>query len=475
MMDSPFSSYNPATGNVVWTGPAATSKEIEEAVKVARKTLSSWSALTFEERADYLRKFAEILRKKESVIATIISEETGKPLWDAKNEIAAMIGKIAISLEAYLARCPEKIGSFASGLTITRHKPLGVVAIFGPFNFPAHLPNGHIVPALLAGNTVIFKPSELAPKVAEETVNYWNEIGLPKGVLHLIQGGPETGRILSSHKDIDGLFFTGSERTGKKLSELYGHRPEKLLALELGGNNPLVIGQIHDVKAAAYITVQSAFLTSGQRCTCARRLILTEEFDQEGFMEQLLKLATQLKIGAYTDRPEPFMGPVINEAQALRLLEAQDRLISLGGVPLLKMEHLKKETGFVSPGIIDVTDIKDRPDDEFFGPLLQVIKVKDIKEAVEVANSTRFGLTAGILTDLTDEHEYFYSKAKAGIINWNTPLTGASSAMPFGGIGCSGNHRPSAFYAADYCAYPVASMEAVKMQLPSNPPPGITL
>jgi succinylglutamic semialdehyde dehydrogenase len=334
------------------------------------------------------------------------------------------------------------------------------------------LPNGHIVPALLAGNTVVFKPSELTPLVAEETLLCWQAAGLPEGVLNVVQGAGEIGSALTQHPGIDGLFFTGSSQTGQKLHAQFGGRLEKILALEMGGNNPLVVWAVEDLKAAAYLTIQSAFITTGQRCTCARRLIVSDDDKGDAFLQLLLEMTRRIRIGGYTEQPEPFMGPLISMTEAQKLLNAQERMKAVGEV-LLEMKLLKEALPFLSPGIIDMTGAAERPDKEYFGPLLQVIRVPDFDQAISEANGTAYGLTSAVFTDHKALYEQFRQKVRAGLVNWNRPTTGAAGTAPFGGIGISGNHHPSAYYAADYCAYPVASMETDRVRLPQTVSPGL--
>ncbi|HEY0945195.1 MAG TPA: succinylglutamate-semialdehyde dehydrogenase, partial [Opitutaceae bacterium] len=348
-----------------------------------------------------------------------------------------------------------------------------VVAVFGPFNFPGHLPNGHIIPALLAGNTVVFKPSEYAPLVAERTAAAWREAGLPDGVFNVVQGGRDTGAALVDHTAIDGLFFTGSARTGLWLAEKFARTPERILALEMGGNNPLVVWRPRDLRAAALLTVQSACLTAGQRCTCARRLIVPAGAAGEEFVMHYMAMLRGLRVGSFTEKPEPFMGPVISSVVADQLLQAQRDLIARGAHPLVEMRSLRAGTGLISPGLLDVTAVGDRPDEELFGPLLQLIRVPDFEAAIVEANATRYGLAAGLLCDDRALYERFRDEVRAGLVNWNQQLTGASSAAPFGGVGRSGNHRPSAYLAADYCSYPVASIEIPELKPPASLPPGI--
>jgi succinylglutamic semialdehyde dehydrogenase len=468
----PFISTNPATGDVLWEGYSSSQKDIDEAVDGAKKAFSHWASLKPEERASYLLAFAAELKSRQHQLAEAISKDVGKPLWESKGEIQAMIQKVDISIQAQQQRCGTTRQNHSLGTLITRHRPHGVIAVFGPFNFPGHLPNGHIIPALLAGNTVIFKPSEQAPLVAEAVMECWERTALPKGVINMVQGARETGQLLSNHALINGLFFTGSFSTGKKLSETFGPRPEKILALEMGGNNPLIVSSIANANAAAYAIIQSSYLTSGQRCTCARRLILVEDVAGP-IIEELKKLIPEIKVGPYTSQPEPYMGPVISSAAADSFLKAQNDLINHGGQALVPMSSLTAGTGLVSPALIDVTHCHDLPDEEIFGPLLQVIIASDFQQAVKEANKTTYGLAAGLLSDSLQEYEVFKDAVKAGVVNWNVPLTGASSAAPFGGIGRSGNHRPSAYYAADYCNYPVASIESGSIKKPSELPPGL--
>jgi succinylglutamic semialdehyde dehydrogenase len=298
---------------------------------------------------------------------------------------------------------------------------------------------------------------------------------LPAGVLNLVQGAREVGKRLVEHPGIDGVFFTGSFEAGRAINRTLSDQPGKIVALEMGGNNPLVVHKVKNIEAAAYWTIQSAFITAGQRCSCARRLILIDDDESKAFLQQLTTMIGKIRVGRYTDDPEPFIGPVISDASAAKLLAAQSNLIQHGGKPILEMKSVGSRSAFLSPGLIDVTDIAQRADEELFGPLLQVIRVNSFDQAIAEANHTRFGLTAGLFSDDAKLWQSFYHRVRAGVVNWNRPLTGASSQLPFGGIGCSGNHRPSAFFAADYCSYPIASMEADFLSLPEKVAPGIDL
>ncbi|GBL52990.1 succinylglutamate-semialdehyde dehydrogenase [Pseudomonas citronellolis] len=468
-------SLDPVSQAVVWSGRAASAAQVDAAVAAARTAFPAWARRPLEERIAVLEAFAATLKARSDELARAIGEETGKPLWEASTEVTSMVNKVAISVQAYRERTGIKSGPLADASAVLRHKPHGVVAVFGPYNFPGHLPNGHIVPALLAGNCVIFKPSELTPKVAELTVRAWIDAGLPAGVLNLVQGARDTGVALAAHTDIDGLFFTGSSRTGNLLHSQFGGQPQKILALEMGGNNPLIVDEVKDVDAAVYTIIQSAFISAGQRCTCARRLLVPAGEWGDALLARLVAVTASIKVGRFDEQPAPFMGSVISLAAAEHLLKAQEHLLANGAVALLAMSQPLEGAALLTPGILDVTGVAQRPDEEFFGPLLQVIRYGDFDEAVREANATQYGLAAGLLSDSRERFEGFLLDSRAGIVNWNKQLTGAASSAPFGGIGASGNHRPSAYYAADYCAYPVASLESESLALPATLTPGVSL
>ena len=471
----PLQSLNPFDQTVIWSGRAASPAQVESAVQAARGAFPSWARLSLEQRIDVLEQFAAILKAHADELAGLIGEETGKPLWETATEVTSMVNKVAISIQSYRERTGEKSGPLADATAVLRHKPHGVVAVFGPYNFPGHLPNGHIVPALLAGNCVLFKPSELTPRVAEFTVKCWIKAGLPAGVLNLLQGARETGVALAASQGIDGLFFTGSSGTGNLLHQQFAGRPDKILALEMGGNNPLLVEQVADVEAAVYTIIQSAFISAGQRCTCARRLLVPEGEWGDALLARLVSVASFIKVGAYNAQPAPFMGTLISLQATEHLLRAQQQLQARGATALLAMTQPVANAALLTPGIIDVTAVAERNDEEFFGPLLQVIRYADFAAGMAEANNTRFGLAAGLLSDSLERYQQFLLESRAGIVNWNKQLTGAASSAPFGGIGASGNHRASAYYAADYCSYPVASLETEKLSLPATLTPGVSL
>ena len=451
-MAQTLTSTEPATGDHLWTG------EIGDAgaeVSAARAAWPTWALHDSEKRIAILRSFAEVVRAKKDLLANLIARESGKPLWEAQTEADAVANKVDISISAYGERTPDRA---TAGVRV-RHKPHGVLAVLGPYNFPAHLPNGHIVPALIAGNAVVFKPSEKTPATGQFLVSLYHEAGVPDGVVRCLTGGPDQGKALAAHPGIDGLLFTGSARAGMALHRQFAETPHKILALELGGNNPLVVWNAPDIDAAAAIAAQSAYLSAGQRCTAARRVIVEDGKDQP-LIEAIRGLARRIIVGAPHSDPAPFMGPVIDNLAADQLVAAFAELERKGGRTILPLERPSADLPFLTPAIIDVTDIKDRPDAELFGPVLQIVRVPDFEAAMTEANNTSYGLAASLVGGTAEQYEAFWTHVRAGVVNWNKPTNGAPSTAPFGGVGLSGNHRPSAFYAADYCAWPVTSVIA---------------
>ncbi|MCX9148848.1 succinylglutamate-semialdehyde dehydrogenase [Erythrobacter sp. WG] len=463
--DNILISTEPASGEELWRGPIG---DVEAAVSRARRAWAPWAARPLTDRIAVLRAFSNLVRRESEELAELIAREAGKPLWEARAEVDAVIAKVDISVQAYAERTgKKKLDAGVGASAALRHKPHGVMAVLGPYNFPAHLPNGHIVPALIAGNAVIFKPSEKTPAVGEALVGAFHRAGVPEDVIQLLVGGPEEGKALVAHPGIDGVLFTGSAQAGIAINRKLAANPGKIVALEMGGNNPIVVVDTPRLADAAAIVVQSAFASAGQRCTAARRLIVTASA-YDPLMAELVPLARKLMVGDPLGEPQPFMGPVIDNDTADGLTESFLALITAGGRPLLHMRRTVPDLPFLSPGIIDVTDVPERPDMELFGPILQVIRVPDLDSAIAEANNTRFGLSASLIGGSPEDYGRFWANVRAGVINWNAPTNGASSKAPFGGVGLSGNHRPAAYYAADYSAYPVASTEMDQPRMAIN-------
>ncbi len=485
-----FTSISPADGSESWKGNEASHDDVNAAVAAASAALPSWRRRPIAERIAIVRAFAKLVDARKADMAAVISRATGKPLWDAATEASAMVGKAELSMKAYEERTPTKeapAGAFTARIS---HHPHGVMAVLGPFNFPGHLPNGHIMPALIAGNTVIFKPSEQTPEVAEFTLRLWEEAGIPPGVINLLQGARAPAEQLVAHDNVHGILFTGGVPAGRAIHRALAGKLEKIVALELGGNNPLVVwdvtdsfspsipveSQIAKLEAVAKLIVKSSFITSGQRCTCARRLIVPDGEEGVAVLQVLNRMMYRLGIDRPDANPQPFMGPLISASAADAVLAKQDELVAAGAkiwVPCVRLTQSSPSNpdkgfsrsslvggAYLTPGLIDVTALPERRDEETFGPLLQVIRVTDFQAALDEANNTRFGLAAGLISDSAELFERFQSEVRAGVLNWNRQTTGASGAAPFGGVGQSGNHRPAGYYAADYSAWPMASLIA---------------
>jgi len=466
-------STSPCERFKIWAGTVASAKQVDAAVVCAQVAWKSWQRTDLEQRIAVVIKYQEIVKQTADELALLISRETGKPLWESKTEAAAVAGKVDLSISALRTRRDTLVEPSGNDRIVTRYKSHGVLAVLGPFNFPAHLPNGHIIPAILAGNSVVFKPSEVTPAVGQWMVAAWELAGLPPGVLNLVQGGRPTGAALVSHPKIDGLLFTGSSNAGKHFHELMAGQPQKILALEMGGNNPLVVTQVDDIDAAVYQIILSAYLTSGQRCTCARRLILVENNQTQTLVQTLLQRLGGIRVGLFDQDPEPFMGGVVSAESGRQILGAWNGMKQRGGVPLLEMETKAGFASLLTPGLIDMTDVSEKEDKEWFGPLLQIYRVQSLQAAIDEANDTKYGLSAGLLSQSADDWNEFVGQIRAGVVNLNRQTTGASGKLPFGGCGFSGNHRPSGYFAADYCSFPIASMETDLLTLPEQKMVGI--
>lgn len=457
---------------VVWSGRPV-HEHVEEAVAAARRALPAWSTAPLEERIACLRRWQEVSRRHVERMALRITEEMGKTLAESRLEAKALAEKVDITLDRIsLSRVSDY--DVAVSPTRTGHcrfRPHGVMAVIGPFNFPAHLANGHFVPALLMGNTVVLKPSERTPGTGQLLAELIDQIGLPAGVFNVIQGGAETARRLATHDGVDGILFTGSWPVGRRILEANLDRPGRIIALEMGGNNPAVVMPSAHLRQAVIECARSAFATTGQRCTCTRRVILHRAI-ADAFIERLVSIARELRFGPGLS-PEPcFAGPLVSAGAAQAVIEFQRRLVTdCGGEVLLESRRMDHPGHFVTAGIVRVPRFSLARDEEIFGPLLQISVVDDLEDAIAQASATRFGLAAAIFTSEDAEWTAFERRVRAGCINRNTGTAGASSKLPFGGLGLSGNHRPAAAFSVDYCAMPVASM--VETGADAALPPGM--
>lgn len=471
-------SINPAQPEkTVWEGRSQV-KHVEAAIAAARGALPAWGAMGLDGRAKVLRRFAAICKQREAAIADLICDETGKVLWDSKAEAGLLAAKVDITLDDSKNSGLGRVTGFDVSLAETRtgrawFRPHGVMAVLGPFNFPAHLPNGHIVPALLMGNTIVLKPSDKTPGVGQMLAELFDqalrEENAPPGVMNLVQGAADVAKTIVSHADIDGVLFTGSWPVGRAITAANLDRPGRILALEMGGNNAAVVLDDCDLKQAVVECVRCAFITTGQRCTCTRRVIVQRGIAGR-FITAVCKAASNLVVGDPRATHPVFMGPIIRE-DAMNAVHGTQAQWMVGGGEIL-VESTRVETlgaGFyLTPGVVKVERFINETggradgdagcDVEVFGPMLRISVVDTLDDAIEQANATSFGLAASIFTKDEKSISRFIEEARAGCVNVNTGTAGASSKLPFGGLGRSGNHRPAGAYSLDYCAYPVAGM-----------------
>ncbi len=438
-------------------------RHVPEACAAAKKAFPKWRALSIDARKEYLLKLKKAFQDRAEDMAKVISRETGKPLWEAKTEAAGLVGKIDITLEHSLKRMgEEKVSGALPGVDgYVRFKPRGVMAVIGPFNFPAHLPNGHIIPALVMGNTIVFKPSDKTPAVGQLYAEIVHQAGLPEGVFNLVQGQGEIGRRLVQNEDIDGVLFTGSYEVGLKIKQDTLDHYWKILALEMGGKNSTVVWSDANLEKAVYETLIGAYMTTGQRCSCTSKVVLHKSI-RDKFIENFHEAAKKLTIGHWQDNP--FMGPLIAQDSVDKYLRFQDIAKREGSESLMrgKVMELAHEGYYVTPSI-NIVEKFNRDSvyqkSEIFGPNVAIYTVDDFDEALDIVNSAGYGLAMALFSKDRSLFERSLLEAKVGLLNYNRTTNGASSRLPFGGMGKSGNDRPSGHFAIDYCGIPVASLE----------------
>ncbi|MCB0357069.1 MAG: succinylglutamate-semialdehyde dehydrogenase, partial [Bdellovibrionales bacterium] len=415
------------------------------------------------QRFELLQKLKQVYTTNAEKLAQIISRETGKPQWEAVSEVNAMIGKIMITIDHSMKLVAEnRVENALPGVDgYVRFKPRGVMAVIGPFNFPGHLPNGHIIPALATGNTIVFKPSDKTPAVGQFMAQMIHEAGFPKGVFNLVQGLGETGKRLVTSEHVDAVLFTGSYDVGLKIKQDTLTHHWKLLALEMGGKNSTVVWKDADLKKAVYETILGAFLTAGQRCSCTSKVILHKDI-YDKFIENFYQTAKKLTIGHWTQNP--FMGPLISKDSVEKYLRFQEIAKREGAECMMRGKNLdlEFEGNYVTPSIYLIPKADQQSvyqNCEIFGPNVGVYKVEDFDEALEINNAGGFGLVMALFSKDRSLFDKALIDARVGLLNWNRTTNGASSRLPFGGMGKSGNDRPSAHFAVNYTTVPVASLE----------------
>ena len=475
--DGSWKIFSPADSKDLVSELSYTHSHVDESCLSAKNAFKEWAHTPQNKRFELLNNLKNLYLTHAEKLAQIISRETGKPLWEALNEAKIMASKVSITIDHSMklvaeTRVEEALPSVDGYI---RYKPRGVMAVIGPFNFPGHLPNGHIIPALATGNTVIFKPSDRTPMVGQLIAEFFHEAGFPKGVFNLVQGQSEIGRRLVTNEYVDGVLFTGSYDVGLKIKQDTLNHHWKILALEMGGKNSTVVWKDADIKKAVYETLLGAYLTSGQRCSCTSKVILHKDV-YDKFLDNFYPNAKKLTIGHWSENP--FMGPLISEDSVEKYLRFQEIAKREGAECLMrgKSLDLKHEGYYVTPSIYLVPGPNKQSvyqNNEIFGPNVAVYKVEDFDEALEINNASGFGLVMALFTKDRMLFDKALLDAKVGLLNWNRTTNGASSRLPFGGMGKSGNDRPSAHFAVNYTTIPIASLEDMTPWGESQLLPGI--
>jgi len=451
-----FENRNPANwDDLIGVFPKSGPEDVEEAVKAAKKAFESWRLVPPPKRADIVKKAADLLVQRKEEIAREMTREMGKILLETRGDVqegidtgyyAAGEGRRLFSYTT-TSELPNK---FAMAIRL----PVGVAGVITPWNFPMAIPTWKIFPALVAGNTVVFKPASDTPKTATTLVQILEEAGVPEGVVNLVHGGgSEVGMTIVRHPDVNLISFTGSTAVGKVISR-EASDTLKRVSLEMGGKNAQIVLEDANLELALDGVLWGAFGTSGQRCTATSRLILHEAiYDQ--FIEMLVERVKKLKVGNGLDESTE-MGPIINEAQLNKIHQyveigkQEGAKLLIGGHRLTGGEYDKG--WFYAPTIfVDVHPKMRIAQEEIFGPVLCVIKVKSFEEAIEVLNDSSYGLSSSVYTRDVNKAFKAIRDIQAGITYINAPTIGAETHLPFGGVKQTGNgHREGGWTVFDF-------------------------
>ena len=452
---------NPSNIDEVLWRSTVSYENIEKIIVSARTGFANWRSIKLEERIGYLKKYGEALKSKKKLLQEAISKETGKPLWEAETEVNAVIGKINVTIEESLPLIQNQQYSELMPKTDARliYKPLGVSLIIGPFNFPCHLANGQIVSSLLAGNSIIFKPSEKTIFSGQLLIDCLDEIGLPKGVVNFSVGAGETAQRLVKDKRVNAIYFTGSKQVGLKILQSTISNLGKLVALELGGKNTTIIHKDAEIDFAVEELIKSAFLTAGQRCTSTSNVAIHCSIKDE-FISKFHNRAKELVIAnPFEFEKEPFMGPLIDDNAVQNYLKFMGMAKREGLEQVMRGKQLDRNTKghYVSPSIHYLEKYENDGHfikSELFGPNCVFIPYEEIEEAISISNLSEYGLSGAIFSKSYELFEKCANEIDVGIFNFNRSTVGASSKLPFGGVKSSGNYRPAGVSMIQSCVYP---------------------
>ncbi len=437
------SNLNPAnTGDIIGTVELASREEARSAVEAAFNAFRDWKRMPPPARGRIVAKAARLMEDRKEELAAAITREEGKTLSEARGELTRAINVVEFCAGESRRMVGETIPSeLPANFAYTFKEPHGVVAAITPWNFPIAIPAWKIAPALVAGNTVVFKPATLTPMTAVLLTEIFNKAGLPPGVLNLVLGsGSEAGDEIVSHQAVKAISFTGSTETGLKLYAQVASRGVKVQA-EMGGKNPVVVLEDCDMALAVESTAQGAFGSTGQRCTATSRAIVIDKIADE-FVEKIVERAKSFRLGPGDD-PNTDIGPSVDESQFKTVLKYTD-IGREDGAELLcggkRAEGEGLEDGwFVEPTVFDrvTTDMR-IAQEEIFGPVLSVLRVKDYEEAMRVANDSEYGLSSSVFTSDVNSMYRFIEDIETGMTHVNSPTTGGEAHIPFGGIKATG-------------------------------------
>jgi succinylglutamic semialdehyde dehydrogenase len=438
---------------------------VEEAIEHGHQAFQAWSNLDLKERKSLLLKLSTEIEKRQIDISKWISLETGKAHWESQAEAKGLCSKIDITCNKLFAWIEQIENAFNNPSTQEMlFKPRGLCAVLGPFNFPLHLANGQIIPALLAGNTVIFKASEHSPMSAQIYAECFEKAGFPSSVFQLILGGAESGRRLVDHELVKGVFFTGSYAVGKKITQrLIDTRRDlsTIAALEMGGKNASILFEDCDYEKALAETLMSSYITSGQRCSCSSRIFVQSSIFEK-FRKDFLQKAKALSFGKPFDESS-FYGTMIHpdavQSYQTKLEEAQDQGLKV----LLQSEVSDSNSCAVSPALYQSTDpekdtLKQSLQEELFGPQSTLIPFDSHEELVELHERAPYGLVSSIFSKDESRFKELQNQLEVGLLNFNRSTVGASSSLPFGGPKRSGNNWPAGIFAYFASVRPLSSL-----------------
>ncbi|AIE87902.1 aldehyde dehydrogenase family protein [Fimbriimonas ginsengisoli] len=447
-----FESLNPANRReTVGTAPLSQAADADQAVASAKHAFESWRELSWVKRAEYIDAFAQLIRRDIEEIAALVTRECGKPLNEGRADAVE-----ALHMAQYVAG----LGRMPNGYTVSSEisakdafilrKPKGVIACITPWNFPSAIPTWVILPSILAGNTVVFKPAEQTPIVAHKLMELFHEAGLPAGVVNLVHGtGEDVGDPLVKHKDVAGILFTGSRAVGKYIQQVAAGDAYKFVATEMGGKNGTIVLEDADLDIAVNACVLGAFKTSGQRCVSTSRIIVDRKLEPE-FTRRYVENVKRIKVGNGM-QDDIFMGPLIEEGgiEKWKLHNAKAREegaeVLVDGQVLTEGEHACGN--FVSPFVYRFDGYKRNTfclREEAFSPHVAIIPVSGMEEAVDVYNDTDYGLSMAVITEDYRKWRWVRDHADYGLGYVNLPSIGAEVHLPFGGVKASGNGHPGA-------------------------------